>query len=426
MRTPLVLFLLLCLAGVVQAETTLTVSRKVVMPDGTPAANAKVTLRTFTANGLVQELVTQTGADGTIEATMKYEPAADPFAGNTSAGYMMVDVAGCALAFGRLTPKAGTPTGTGMRPGRHGSGGGGVGGGGGLPLPGGGSSSTGGDTTLKLLAAYQQTGTVVDGETKAPVPGAKVMVTGFNGGVGVNLGWAGFHTPELMTTADDKGAFILRGTTAESLGGMGLPMMSSWPVSTVIAMGTVNGHTEAGGNEHFCFNNPRRTDQQVLLGSTMALEGTVKDGDGHPVAGVSVRLRGIPSYWVYSMPAAVTDANGVYEFPLLATTYRIYVLASKPGYAGSFVQAADIVPRHGEPTVVPDKITAPPLTVRPMGPAITVRERAQKLDAGGDPYEATFTQIDARACTGCTMCVAACNHGAIVPITGAKAAGSCC
>ena len=59
-------------------------------------------------------------------------------------------------------------------------------------------------------------------------------------------------------------------------------------------------------------------------------------------------------------------------------------------------------------------------------PAITVRERAQKLDAGGDPYEATFTQIDARACTGCTMCVAACNHGAIVPITGAKAAGSCC
>ena len=59
-------------------------------------------------------------------------------------------------------------------------------------------------------------------------------------------------------------------------------------------------------------------------------------------------------------------------------------------------------------------------------PAITVRERVQKIDAGGDPYDATFTQIDARACTGCTMCVSACNHGAIVPITGARAAGSCC
>ena len=59
-------------------------------------------------------------------------------------------------------------------------------------------------------------------------------------------------------------------------------------------------------------------------------------------------------------------------------------------------------------------------------PAITVRERVQKIDAGGDPYDATFTQIDARACTGCTMCVSACNYGAIVPITGARAAGSCC
>ncbi|MEI6558669.1 MAG: thiamine pyrophosphate-dependent enzyme [Rhodospirillaceae bacterium] len=59
-------------------------------------------------------------------------------------------------------------------------------------------------------------------------------------------------------------------------------------------------------------------------------------------------------------------------------------------------------------------------------PAITVRLRAQKLDSDGEPYDATYTQIDARACTGCTMCVAACNHAAIVPIAGTRAAGSCC
>ncbi len=59
-------------------------------------------------------------------------------------------------------------------------------------------------------------------------------------------------------------------------------------------------------------------------------------------------------------------------------------------------------------------------------PAITVRAKAQKLDSDGEPYDATYTQIDARACTGCTMCVSACNHGAIVPIAGARAAGSCC
>ncbi len=59
-------------------------------------------------------------------------------------------------------------------------------------------------------------------------------------------------------------------------------------------------------------------------------------------------------------------------------------------------------------------------------PAITVRERVEKTDYAGRPYEATYTRIDARACTGCTMCVAACNHGAIVPVAGAKAAGSCC
>ena len=59
-------------------------------------------------------------------------------------------------------------------------------------------------------------------------------------------------------------------------------------------------------------------------------------------------------------------------------------------------------------------------------PAITVRKREQKLDADGDPVDVAFTQIDPRACTGCTMCVSTCGHDAIVPIkTGAKAAGSC-
>ena len=59
-------------------------------------------------------------------------------------------------------------------------------------------------------------------------------------------------------------------------------------------------------------------------------------------------------------------------------------------------------------------------------PAITVRERAEKRDSAGQSFDAVYTRIDARACTGCTMCVSACNHGAIVPISGAKAAGSCC
>ncbi len=59
-------------------------------------------------------------------------------------------------------------------------------------------------------------------------------------------------------------------------------------------------------------------------------------------------------------------------------------------------------------------------------PAISVRERAEKHTADGEAFEATYTQIDARACTGCTMCVAACNHGAIQPIANTAAAGSCC
>ena len=59
-------------------------------------------------------------------------------------------------------------------------------------------------------------------------------------------------------------------------------------------------------------------------------------------------------------------------------------------------------------------------------PAITVRARAEKRDAEGQPYQATYTTIDARACTGCAMCVSACNHGAIVPLAGKPGAGSCC
>ena len=59
-------------------------------------------------------------------------------------------------------------------------------------------------------------------------------------------------------------------------------------------------------------------------------------------------------------------------------------------------------------------------------PAITVRKRGRN-DGGDGEFDLVFTSIDSRACTGCTMCVSACNHDAIVPITnGTKAAGSCC
>jgi indolepyruvate ferredoxin oxidoreductase alpha subunit len=54
-------------------------------------------------------------------------------------------------------------------------------------------------------------------------------------------------------------------------------------------------------------------------------------------------------------------------------------------------------------------------------PAISVRRRDRRT-LNGEAFEVTFTTIDSRACTGCTMCVSVCSHSAIVPM--ATAAGT--
>ena len=386
---PLLLGALIAFAFQVFAvEETFTVSRKVLMPDGNPAVGARVIIRTLGGdNGLLQEVETKTGPDGMISATVRYdrpEMAMSPF-GSVSNGYLIVDVPGCALAFGKLFGPSGAPRG-GMAPPPAG----GFIPGGGAPRP----PSAGGPPprptlppagmepmgpmgggmgnpdagALRLSLMYGQTGIVIDGTTNQPVAGATVFPVGLAQSIPVNYFWAGITTKELVAVTDRNGAFTLRGVTTEVIGGMGGPVMGGTTPAGVVAYVTQGDRTLVGENHRFSYSvQPRAKPQEIILQSTVALEGRVVNGvTTQPVAGVQVHLEGA-SDWVNCLPAVATDATGGYSYPAVLQGSRIYAETKLANYTDGWVLATE--GRGGKA----EKIAAPDIAIRPMGPLTTVQ-----------------------------------------------------
>jgi|GEM_PF-2201209 len=362
-------FLLAALRGFATEEEMLTIARQVLLPDGKPAAGARVLIRTQGDDScLLQEIETKTGPDGMVRAVVRYHPPEMPFSpfGPVSNGYLMVDAPGCALGFGKLF--GGTPGGGAMRPGM-------------MPPPpamfpggvpptrAGEPPAVGGGAPLQLSPTYQNTGVVIDGETKQPVAGATVFPVALVKSVPVNFLWAGFMTKELVTTTGADGSFILRGVTAESLGGMGPPYMAGTVPAGLVAYATVGERTLVGENDRFIYApQPRGGPVEIALQPTVTIEGRVMNGQTNkPVSGIKVHLEGT-STWINCLPAVLTDAEGGYRFTAVIPGPRVYALAKDARYTTGWVLATE---RRRDGAAGP--VTAPAIAIRPMGPAITIQ-----------------------------------------------------
>jgi len=185
MRLFLALLVLLVALGCALGEETMTVSRKILLPDGKPAVGAKVIIRSFAQVKLLQEVQATTGPDGIVTAVVQYRSfntgGPQGPGGPASYGYMMVDMPGCALAFGKLMAPKPAATGNGAPAAPAGPKLGGM-----PSFPSGGGKKTD-ENVLKLAPAYTQTGQVVDAATKQPVPNASVFVGTLARSVPVNI-----------------------------------------------------------------------------------------------------------------------------------------------------------------------------------------------------------------------------------------------
>lgn len=340
MRVVVLLWCLLIGIAALAEEEMLDVVRKVVTPDGKPVVGARVVVRSFDTVRMQQEVATTTGTDGTVRARIRYRAyhgMMSPF-GPPSHGYMMVDLPGYALAFGRL-PVNGYD-----------------------------------DGPLQLTPIFQQRGLIVDTTTNKPVAGATVFVLGLTATVPVNFRSADVTTKELVTTTAADGSFTFRGVTSEVLGGFGMPTVVGVTNGSVVAYYTVNGKTSVGENRNFTFSATTQTPQRVDITPAALLQGTVVDSlSGKPVAGASVNLEGT-SDWINYLPDFKTDANGVYRVPVIPTNItKLYVTASQDDHTSACVLVYEKQAQRGQPAPMPAVISPEPISIHPLGPPVTVQ-----------------------------------------------------
>jgi indolepyruvate ferredoxin oxidoreductase alpha subunit len=112
-----------------------------------------------------------------------------------------------------------------------------------------------------------------------------------------------------------------------------------------------------------------------------------------------------------------------YDLPLLFRTIRDEIRVPEPSVVITG-RPCTLIPEFERRTphqVLEDRCTGCGSCMDLGCPAISVRRRDRRT-LNGEAFEVTFTTIDSRACTGCTMCVSVCSHSAIVPM--ATAAGT--
>lgn len=347
MRTCILLVCVMLLCAVANADAR-TITRTIRTPEGKLAAGAKVTVRYFTADALLMEKQVRANAQGVVRVEVKSAPSAR--------GYLLIDVPGSALAISTFSffDDQGL-----------------------LDFIGGG--------TITLAPAFTQTGTVVD-SAQQPVPRAQVAVLQITDDIPLNSARPRIVTPVCRATCDTRGRFTLRGISDCTL----LP-------AQLIAACSVDGKPLVGESAKFFFSAKQRQPQQIEVGATMALEGKVVDAAGTPVAGVLVRLVGIPGVWLQSLGAVQTDAQGIYRFPTVPkNAARIYALAAPEGYAPGVVPAYRQFGAYGDQERPPATATAPPLEVRRLSEPTKI----QVLDAGTQQPLRGWLQLSVPLCAG--------------------------
>lgn len=293
-------------------DVVYTASRKIVLPDGTPAAGATVTILTNHPGAGLQRILTTTDANGIFTARVRKSVSH-----GLHTGFMLVALPHYALCLGRLTEASGQR----------------------YSEPG----FTGTYGPLTLQPAFQQEGLVVDDATGTPVPNATVMVIALNNFV-VNVPSQGITTPSFSATTDAAGKFSMSGATVEpgmilaGMSGDGPQLAAPGGARAAVVVVAKTGETVLGGESlHFVLSpTPAAMPQTLHMEKAISIEGKVLNSITHaPIVGAKVSLTGKRNLWMSGLPEISTDANGAYRVFLLAGG-AVFITVTHPDFCSGW------------------------------------------------------------------------------------------
>ncbi len=263
----------LCAAPVIMTQG-------VVLPDGTPAAGAQVTVRIINPDGSLRE---DTGVETNERGIFSLEVEAPEQVGPPGhTGYLLVRAPGCALCLAPLPPPQE-----------------------GFTMP------------VNLRPAFTVSGTVVD-EGKAPAGGARVAVISLHsassglGSLFVNAPLRGLTTPELTAVTAEDGTFSLPGVTGPQ-------------ASTFTAY--LDAETDdLIATETYMNLLPQTPPAKLGLRRGITVSGHVLHAvTGQPLEGARVSLLGGPGHGVGARPPVVTDERGAFRHTKIPRLFKLFV-----------------------------------------------------------------------------------------------------
>lgn len=270
---------LMCILVGIGLGDVLKVERQILLPDGKPAAQARVLVRTFGRQGQpVRETWLTTNADGVFAGQVDLESPQSP---GERWGYLMVDTPGCALTFAEL------PT---------------------MPHF--------DNSPLRLTPAYTHTVSVMDQGLKQPLEGARVFISGFTdgkiGGWAVNVPNLGLTTEQLVGVSGKDGSLTFRGVDIERASFVRAGLIATAESSQGLMRGTAEPTFRSTGSPA-----PAKPDQPTViwLNPSTSVRGKVVDAvTGKPVQGASIKLVSDPGIAAATMKRESSNDQGEFEF----------------------------------------------------------------------------------------------------------------
>ncbi|MHB9109145.1 MAG: HEAT repeat domain-containing protein [Armatimonadota bacterium] len=322
----------------------MTINRQILLPDGKPAAGARVVIRTYTATEQFKmDTRVVTNANGVFTAEVEYETHPHPA---FRSGYIIVDAPYCSLALMEFRPwGAGDP--------------------------------------LRLSKAYTQSGTVVDLAGK-PIANAQIHIGSINDGGGfawaMNVPARGIKTPEFTAVSNEQGVFALRGITIER---------TAFVSCDLWMQAEVDGQPLRGAARSFSFWPQGEPKDRLglpavfTLSPTLALRGRVLNAlTGAPVAGASVKLDGYRPESFRSLLPVVSGPDGTFTFRSVPAAEQLFAVATHPqmGIGWKLVAKGEFDRGVTKPiTTLPNEVV---LSLHPM---TTVTGRVIDRDTGQPP-----------------------------------------
>lgn len=291
---------LIILAGILPGWAAYTISQRVLLPNGQPAAGAAVTVRLARPESRrFEELRAVTDARGAYAVSGQVDPAG---VANLTAGYALIDAPGCVLTVTEL------------------------------PLLRAGAAPA----TLRLDEDCPYAGRVVD-EAGTPMAGATLSVIQLGGTDSwgsiralLNAPLMNLATPIMTAKTDAAGAFILRGATLvddDHAGTAGDGALTPGKLVAFVqtAAGLLAGETDIIFKPaNVPQGNPPRP---LVVAPTLTVRGTVINAQSNNAVGNAEITFAGESAAASVLPAARTDARGTFEYYGVPRMSNIYAIA---------------------------------------------------------------------------------------------------